>query len=101
MDNKKPQLITLFNKIEETNKAVFLSNKTSLTELYDFKLDNWKASSPENNSINSESKLELSEIRPFGKWYEHNFKNIELKYLTYGGIFSISKEDIIQHPKSY
>uniref|UniRef100_A0A6C0JKE2 DUF3431 domain-containing protein n=1 Tax=viral metagenome TaxID=1070528 RepID=A0A6C0JKE2_9ZZZZ len=101
MDNKKHHALALFNKIEESNKAVFLSNKTSLSEWYDFKLDEWKASSPENNIINPENKLKLSEIRPFGKWYEHNFKNIELEYVTYGGMFSVSKEDIIQHPKNY
>ena len=40
---------------------------------------------------NSNSDFEPSKIRPFGKWYNYHFSDINLKYVTYGGIFSISK----------
>ena len=101
MPYKMEKAIKLFKLIEENKKAVFLSEKAKLTDLYDFQLDNWKASSSENNSINAESNLELATIRPFGKWYESKFGNVELEHISYGGIHSISKHDILQHPKSY
>jgi len=101
MKTKMPHCKKLFENIEKNNKAVFLCNKASFNDLYNFELDKWKASSSENNIINPEEKLELSQIRQFGKWFEHNFKNVELNYITYGGMFSISNEDIVQHPTEY
>jgi hypothetical protein len=101
MEKKMPHCKKLIEHIEKNNKSIFLSNKISLNDLYNFQLDNYSSTSQENNSINPENNLELSEIRPFGKWYEDKFKNIELNYVTYGGMFSISKEDIIHHPIQY
>ena len=42
--------------------------------------------------------LDLSLIRPFGKWYKYNFDNIIVNFVCYWGIFSLDKRDIIQHP---
>jgi hypothetical protein len=101
MENKIEHSKLLFQKIEQTNKAVFLSQNINMQDLYHFQLDEWVASSTENSSINPESKLELSSIRPFGKWLESRFGNIEITRVTYYGIFSVSSKDITQHPKSY
>lgn len=54
-----------------------------------------------NKKINSESKTQLSDIRPFGKWYENKFNNILINHISYGGLFSVSKEYILKHPKTY
>ena len=101
METKMPHCKKLIQHIETNNKSVFLSNKTSLKQLYQFQLDDYMSTSQENNSINPENNLELSVIRPFGKWFEDKFKSIELNYVTYGGMFSISNEDITHHPKEY
>lgn len=98
---KKKISTILINNIEENNKAIFLSTQTSLNELYSFELDNWTSTDDNNKAINPENKLEISPIKPFGKWFEHNFKNVNLEYVNYNGIFSVSREDIIQHPKSH
>jgi hypothetical protein len=100
-ENKKKNAITIINNIEEHNKAIFLSTKTSLDELYLFEIDNWISTDDKNKTINPENKLEISPIKPFGKWFEDNFKNVNLEYVSYNGILSVSKEDIIQHPKSH
>jgi len=89
----------MIKKIEETNKAVFLSNKVN--DLYDFQLDKYQSSHIENIKLNPENNLELSTIRPFGKWKENTFVDIQIDNVSYGGIFSISNKDILQHPKTY
>ena len=101
MDNKYSKCKNLIKNIELYNTAVFLYINTSLQDLYDFTLSSYSSTSEENNKINPENELESSKIKPFGRWFEHNFKNVELNYMSHCGIFSVSNKDIIQHPKSY
>jgi hypothetical protein len=68
-------------------------------DMYDFTLDEWKATNHENIIQNSESKLAPSSIRPFGKWFDANFgENLHVKIFSFYGIIAIAKEHIIQHP---
>jgi len=97
MDKSK----SMIEKIDETHKAIFLASPVDKSSLYDFKLDEWMATSPENNSINNETQLELSRIRPFGEWFKSRFGDHELTHVSFGGILSVSKKDVLQHPKSY
>ena len=105
MGFKIKQTTDLFNEIETTGEAAFVNTRTfptSLRDIYaDFQLDEWKASDTRNTAINSESKLELSKYRPYGVWYDHYLKDKEAYTLSFYGIFSVAKEDILQHPKSY
>lgn len=105
MGFKIKQTLYLFNEIEKNHQAVFVNTRTfpqTLREVYgDFQLDEWKASDERNVSINSESKLELSKYRPYGKWYDHYLSKEGAHTLSFYGIFSVAKDDIIQHPKSY
>lgn len=71
------------------------------TDLYDFQLENWKATDIKNSSINPETKLELSKIRPFGKWYESHFGDIRISNVFFSGILTVDKYAILQHPKSF
>ena len=93
----------MIQEIEDKKSAVFISNfmENVSKELYDFQLDSWNATHPNNVSLTKNDELELSSIRPFGKWFEEKFGNIQIQHVTYGGIFSIDKEDILQHSKSY
>ena len=45
--------------------------------------------------------MEKSKIRPFGKWYEHHFGDINIPFHTWWGIFAITREIVHQHPKEY
>ena len=105
MGFKIKQTTDLFNEIETTGQAAFVNTRTfptSLRDIYaDFQLDEWKASDTRNTAINSESKLELSKYRPYGVWYDHYLKDKEAYTLSFYGIFSVAKEDILQYPKSY
>ena len=75
--------------------------KDVLKDNYNFQLNNWKCSNPQNRSINPESTLALCPERPFGKWYEKNFGKISINIICYCGIFAVSKNHIRQHPKEH
>ena len=102
MEYKKNKAIDMLTRIKnnDNKKAVFIGeyNKNIKNSFYNFKLDEWKSSNPQNFTINDESLLKLSKIRPFGKWYQYYFNNLLINYFSYWGIFSIDKRDIIQHP---
>ena len=101
MQNKKDKATRLLENIEKSKTAIFISDTTHenvKTDLYDFTLDEWASSDESNKSINAESSLDKSKIRPFGKWYESNFGDSVVKHVTYLGIYSVSKHDILQHP---
>lgn len=67
--------------------------------IYDFMLDNWSASDPENTRINNETELQKSAIRPFGKWFEHHFsKEKQIYGFWYMGIFAATRDRIQRHP---
>ena len=64
---------------------------------YNFRLDKWQTTYKGNINKNISDQLNLSSIRPYGKWYENRFNSIQANYFCYLGIFSIGKNDIIQH----
>jgi hypothetical protein len=67
----------------------------------DFKLDSYKTTYKNNYSLNNKTEIQKSELRPFGLWYDKHFKNINVTFHTWWGIFAISKENVYQHPKEY
>jgi hypothetical protein len=87
--------------IEHQNKAVFICTHTDMNTLSNFQLDHWNANSYENNLINPENKLKPSSIRPFGKWFNTMFGDININYISWNGLFSVSKLDILHHSKNY
>lgn len=108
-----PASCTYGNKIHLTKyvfdrvnrfKTTVLTHKRPIDYLYftrGFYLNSYQASAGENKSLNPESELLKSPLRPFGKWYDHNFperKGKPLKYMCYTGIFAVSKEDILKNP---
>jgi hypothetical protein len=104
MQTKKDKSTRLLEHIEKSGNAVFLSDdkhENIKNAMYDFTLDEWMSSDESNKSVNSEKTLDKSEIRPYGKWYESIFGDSVVNHVTYFGIFSISKQDILQHPLDY
>lgn len=94
MDNKWDRSIETINKTITTNKSVFVATVIDLKDLYDFKIDEYRSTNKDNSNKNNESKLLECSERPFGKWYEKNFKNISIYSVCYNAIFAVSKEDI-------
>lgn len=104
IDVKMSKIKNLLHLIKKYNRAIFLPNghfNNVKEDLYNFTLDHWVSSDISNKSLNPESNLELSKIRPFGKWFEYYFNDIQIHHVTYQGIFSVDKKDVLQHSKEY
>jgi len=105
MKEKMKKTKRIMNELENNNNnnSVFLGSSMNdvKTQLYNFKLDEWKTSNKENFNQNHESKLYLAYKRPFGKWFESKFGSIQIQHVSYGGIMAISKQHILQHSKNY
>lgn len=99
---KRKIAVKLLNEISLRDNAIFISlNQYDIKKLhYNFKLSHWKTAHKKNISKNGESLLKKSTIRPFGLWFENMFGDLKINCLIYYGIFSIDKNDILQHPVS-
>jgi hypothetical protein len=94
--------ISILENITKNNykQAFFIGNYCNSVKNHfkKFKIDTHKCADPRNFKKNNEIKLFNCAIRPYGKWYEYFFGNIQAHWYTFSGIFSIDKKDIIQHP---
>ena len=66
-----------------------------------FAVDRYTATNPVNQSANPESETQKAIIRPFGKWYQAHFPNVDVQVACFYGIFAVAREHIRQHPLSY
>ena len=63
---------------------------------YDFQLDEWLSSNQMNKHNNQDPSMELSNIRPFGKWFEHVFgTNTITRCVNWFGILAVSKTNVL------
>ena len=101
--NKQLRAILLARECENANTSVIIGvkHKSVKKELYNFAMNTYKSTTPENRKINSETILDLCKTRPYGKWFEQKFPEVDIEYIPYSGIIAISKQHILQHPKSY
>jgi hypothetical protein len=100
---KKTQDIDYIYKVQKElcgdySQEEFLSLNLGFT-LDNFVISKHASASLENKSLNDESTLQLSPIRPFGEWFRINLPGIELKpCVWYYGIFVATKKQIQKHP---
>lgn len=100
IEEKKEYSIKTINEIEKQKKAVFITDYMDegvKNRFYNFELDDWESTNYNNKSANAGSKLELSEHRPFGIWFEKNFNDLHITESSHWGILSISRDDIIKN----
>jgi hypothetical protein len=101
-DHKKEKTMNTIKKTKDTKNTVFYAghfDKTVASELYNFSLDNYSLANSKNKDLNSDKTLNNCDIRPFGKWYETLFPNIDISHVNYYGIFSVSREHILNRSK--
>lgn len=96
----------MVKKVEETNDTVlaciFYDNEDEHKTNTLFQIDTYLSSNKENSDINQNDDMQLSDTRPYGKWFEKMFTNGEKNHcVAYNSIISISREQIRQKPKSY
>ena len=98
---QKAQL--LLEYIGNYNQSFFITDYYSSQGLFDefyyFKVDNYKSMSQSNLTQNDDLGFRRSKIRPYGKWFQSHF-NTKVHNVSLFGIFSINKNDILQHPKA-
>jgi len=102
MHHKKTKAIKILDSIIHSGykNAYFIGSYYNNVQnrLQYFKMDHYRCSDPQNYIKNSENILHKCKIRPYGNWYQYFFGNICVHLLSYGGVFSVDKRDIIQHP---
>jgi len=103
LSNKFDRSKNLVTTVENTNKTVLscVKEENFIENNYNFQLDNYLLTNENNKQINSDSTVKMSNIRPFGKWYETIFTNEKNECISYNSIIAISKENILQKPKLY
>lgn len=101
---KKTKFDTVLKVVEETHGTVFLCEKLSKPvdeEFNDFHLTHWAMSNNSNKNTIGAEKHEPASLGAFGEWYRANFPGEKVTYMSYWGIFAVSKEDILSRPKSF
>ena len=93
----------LLHNITKQNKNIYTCARSNLYETEkNFTIDSWLSTDIANQKINSDANLSLSNIRPFGKWYNYYFGTADsTDCISYAAIFAISKENILKKPKEY
>ena len=112
VEHKQVRAKKLFDAIKKGDaKGSFMScnmdNIPVLSYQKDFELDEYgqnvtnENNAKENMGISSSTKL--SDIRPYGEWYQAHFgdKNKDYNCFAANAIFAISKATILDKPKSY
>lgn len=103
MEGKHDRAKHMLNEISKSRRSVFIAGIVPNVKehLNDFNLYKYRASFGKNSSLNPEEDLALSELRPFGKWFEKHFGNIIVTYTSTWSIFSVSRSEVLQRDKSF
>jgi len=81
---------------------IFACSKEDVYEIHkDFVIDNYLSTHDENKKRNTDSKIQVSQIRPFGKWYQTFFNDKKTDCTSYNAIFAVSKTTILNRPKTF
>ena len=103
MEHKYDRALDIIYIVNKFNKGAFVAShhKNGIAnDLYDFEILNHDLADENNKKINDNNKLIPANIRPFGKWFLEKFKS-DINYVSYLGIFAMSKKDIIKYPVEY
>jgi len=92
---KKFKLVVKY-ALKEKSVIIGVYHERLIKLMKNFTLDNWECTNKYNRK-KSCAKLELSSLRPFGKWYTE-FINKPCEYFVTGGIFAMHKKNILQKP---
>jgi len=99
LPHKKERLRKVIDLAMKGQPALFGANVGDLRKHEkSFQLSNWEVTAPSNKD--GTSTLTPSADRPFGTWYDKYIK-VECPYITYNGLFSLTKEMIWKHPPGY
>ena len=99
---KNEKLKLLFENLTDDSSVFICQTYNNVKkDLYTFTIENYTSTNSENHTKNNYNLLIPSEIRPFGKWLDSNFKDIDITHVSYNSIFALNKKHILQHSKEY
>ena len=102
IDYKKTKAINVISNISDKTTNIFACSKEDVYETNkDFVVDNYLSTNDENKKMNTDSKIQVSDIRPFGKWYRTFFSDQKTDCISYNGIFAVSKTNVLNRPISF
>lgn len=102
ISKKNEKLKLLFENLNSEDSIFICQTYNNVKEdLYDFTLQEYRSTNKNNSLKNNDKILEKAEVYPFGKWFEHYFKDIIIQHVSYNSIFALNKNHILQHPKEY
>jgi hypothetical protein len=95
------------NKIQDylqgSRTSIILGHKDiqTINEANNFQIEEWRATSPENNLKKPELRVESSSDRPLKSWFEKRFHGEQINCVSFLGILAASREDIQKRPKEF
>ena len=100
MSNKFEKSLRLISEVEKNNNTVFICNDVDdiKKHFYEFHLNDYGVSDTQNIIEGINNQFKISEIRPFGKWYEKYFGDLKVKYFSFSAILGIAKRHILNYP---
>lgn len=104
MDSKAERTVNVLEyAFTHMNTAMICHNVGDVKNaLYDFKLDGWLSSNQANAINNQDPSMQLSPIRPFGKWFEYVFGADKVtRCVNWFGILAVSKADILHRRQEF
>ena len=98
LPNKLERVRNMVDKIQSINNSYYSCKKMAPEN--DFTIDSHKCTD-NNNKADCKEEIEKSDIRPFGEWYKKVIGDTKNDCFCINSIFSVTKEDIRQYPRSY
>lgn len=103
LPNKFERSKNVVKNAKETNNTVLSCSKDDdfVEKNYNFVIDNYLSTNENNKNLNTDTSMKVSDIRPYGKWYNSIFTNEKNTCITWASIIAVSRKNILQKPKSY
>ena len=93
--SRKEQVIEYALKGEPALFGRYIGNVRDHAD--NFHITSWQVTDPINRDAGSGITLIPATHRPFGAWFDHYLKGNECPFITYTGLFSLSKDMITKH----
>jgi hypothetical protein len=100
LPRKWRRVCEVISEATEKRRSVFYV--AQLTSYWDmFQMERYACANPANLQKNPHTELQLSPIRPFGRWYAHHFSTVGPKPSTYMGVFAVERDHILARPRAF
>jgi len=102
--HKSKQLDRILEALKHKHESIILSygtEKEVIEREKDFALDDYLTTDNDNKKLNPDSKVDIADIRPLGKWFNKYFPGEEINCIATNCIFAVTKRDILKRKKEF